>query len=66
MADKLVTIYEDPITRRIEEGRARLIRKVAIINDDGYEQWEVNFGDGYGVLTRTIHISQRTSQHSRT
>ena len=59
MADKLVTIYEDPITRRIEEGRARLIRKVAIINDDGYEQWDVSFDDGYGVLTRTIHVSQR-------
>ena len=59
MADKLVTIYEDPITRRIEEGRARLIRKVAIINDDGYEQWDVDFNDGFGLVTRTIHASQR-------
>jgi hypothetical protein len=61
MAHKLVTIYEDPITRKIEEGQARLIRKVAAVNDDGYEQWDVEFDDGYDLCLRTIHTSQRAS-----
>ena len=59
MGKQLVTIFEDPITRQREEGRARLIRKVAIADDVGYEQWNVNFDDGYGEVRRTIHISQR-------
>ncbi|KKN87470.1 hypothetical protein LCGC14_0259250 [marine sediment metagenome] len=39
-----VTIYEDPMTQRVPEGEAKLIKKIS--TSMGGERWIVRFDDG--------------------
>jgi hypothetical protein len=53
-----VMIYEDPITRKKEEGIARLVECLDVDEaeflGDRLERWLVDFDDDYGPLERTI------------
>ena len=56
----IVTIFEDPITMKKEEGKARLIRLVSEDDGDGLERWEVRFLDDGYVTERTINVDKVT------
>ena len=45
----VVTIYEDPITEKVEEGDAELVKRLKYLSDD-CEYWKVRFLDGYGDI----------------
>jgi hypothetical protein len=45
----IVSVYQDPITRQKEEGRARLIKKDnKLYTNPGTEFWQVQFVDDSG------------------
>lgn len=47
-AGNTVTIFEDPITRKVPEGRAVLVKKIWGIEDGKREYWRVRFvSDGF-------------------
>jgi hypothetical protein len=51
----VVTIYEDPYSRKKVEGEARLIRRAWRDPDGASEMWAVQFlGAGEPVVLRTI------------
>lgn len=55
-AGQIVTIYDDPVTKTKEEGKARLLNQTHF-DTDGLEQWEVEFIDEPGhEYSRTIFI----------
>lgn len=43
----VVTIYEDPLTRKKVEGRAKLRRLWQTDNENRLEYWEVRFPEGF-------------------
>lgn len=52
----IVRVFEDPITREIEEGLGRLVEFVCM-EETGLlvlETWMVDFDDGYGPLRRVV------------
>lgn len=54
-ANDVVVIYEDPITRKREEGKARLDSELRPDEGDGLSLWYVEFEDEPGHLfTRCI------------
>jgi hypothetical protein len=46
----IVTIYEDPLTEKKAEGKAKLIRPILSESDNDLEYWEVKFENGDIVL----------------
>lgn len=50
---QIVTIYEDPITQKKPEGKAKLIKRHHIV--DNMEYWQVEFLDEKGAY-RNRHI----------
>lgn len=48
----VVTIYEDPITQKKPEGRARLISRDIKAVGDGLEYWSVQFLEDYEDITQ--------------
>lgn len=52
----VVTIYNDPITRKKVEGEARLVRQLSnTMSDDNLERWEVHFtGDSPGHYVERV------------
>ena len=63
----VVTIYEDPITRKKVEGKARLVRLLSALPDDNLERWEVHFtGDSQGhYVERMIFMGRQVLAHGR-
>ena len=53
---QVVTVYEDPVTCKRPEGKAKLLFRWAI-NGDGSELWDVIFVDdkGAGAFNRIIY-----------
>ena len=53
----IVMIYDDPITKVMPEGEARLVREYEAADCDGRSRWKVHFlTDPPGVnYMRTIH-----------
>ena len=49
-----VTIYQDPITKQKEEGKATLVKFLSKDDDFGTEDWEVGFDNEVETYTRTI------------
>jgi len=55
----VVTIYEDPVTRKRPEGKARLVRLVQPLHDGAI--WHVQFlGDATGDEVRRIICTEGT------
>ena len=52
-----IIIYEDPLTQKIEEGKARLLSKIKSgLNTGDMEYWKVKFlSDGF-ITDRRIKI----------
>jgi len=49
---RIVMIYEDPMTEKIPEGKARLIK--LIDRRDGLEEWDIQFCDDGFKCSRLI------------
>ena len=64
----VVTIYEDPFTKKKIEGEARLVRSLNTMSDENLELWEVHFtGDSPGhYVERVIFMDRQALEHGRT
>lgn len=52
---RIVTVYEDPITKKKPEGEARLIRKLSQHKMPGNKElWQVRFLDDGHLAQRTV------------
>ncbi len=53
---ELVTVYEDPITCKKIEGKAKLIRGPLDRHLQGCERWDVRFLNEHTEYTREINV----------
>ena len=57
----VVMIYEDPVTCKVLEGKAKLVKDISYTYRTGFERWEVNFvNDPEGaVVERMINVNNK-------
>lgn len=59
-----VTIYEDPVTEKIREGRATLVNFINK-DSDGRETWEVQFVDEKELYVRSFYPRDNSRSRRR-